>query len=278
MKFLKNIVKKILIFLKMYNFIRVFRRKKFAYNYYKSQIFLLKKWAWKNNEDTNFYYKLTDHNLDILAHIISLVTNKTYNEIKSYFDELENDKFLKHHLQNELLKLNYGKDIIFNYGRRIGWYAISRALKPKIIIETGVNDGVGSCVLSKSLILNKIDGFPGKYFGTEIDQSMGKLLDGKYKEDSEILYGDSIKSLEKFKLKIDLFINDSDHSSDYEYLEYNTIANKLSDNAIILGDNSHSTDKLSVFSKENGRKFIFFKEQPLNHWYPGAGIGISFKT
>ena len=103
-------------------------------------------------------------------------------------------------------------------------------------------------------------------------------MDGKYKEDSEILYGDSIKSLEKFKLKIDLFINDSDHSSDYEYLEYNTIANKLSDNAIILGDNSHSTDKLSVFSKENGRKFIFFKEQPLNHWYPGAGIGISFKT
>ena len=37
------------------------------------------------------------------------------------------------------------------------------------------------------------------------------------------------------------------------------------------------TIKLSVFSKENGRKFIFFKEQPLNHWYPGAGIGISFK-
>jgi len=105
---------------------------------------------------------------------------------------------------------------------------------------------------------------------------MGKLLDGKYKEDSEILYGDSIKSLEKFKFKIDLFINDSDHSGDYEYLEYKIILNKLSSNAIILGDNSHVTDKLSVFSKENKRKFIFFKEQPLEHWYPGAGIGISF--
>ncbi len=23
--------------------------------------------------------------------------------------------------------------------------------------------------------------------------------------------------------------------------------------------------------------FIFFKETPLNHWYPGAGIGISYK-
>ena len=55
-------------------------------------------------------------------------------------------------------------------------YAISRALKPKIIIETGVSHGVGSCVLSKSLILNKIDGFPGKYFGTEIDTIVTDLI------------------------------------------------------------------------------------------------------
>jgi hypothetical protein len=27
---------------------------------------------------------------------------------------------------------------------------------------------------------------------------------------------------------------------------------------------------------KTGRNFVFFKEQPKAHWYPGAGIGISY--
>ena len=102
-------------------------------------------------------------------------------------------------------------------------------------------------------------------------------MEGKYKEVGEILYGDSIKSLSEFSEKIDLFINDSDHSADYEYQEYLTIKDLLREKAIILGDNSHCTSKLAEFSRETGRSFIFFQETPLNHWYPGAGIGISYK-
>jgi len=86
----------------------------------------------------------------------------------------------------------------------------------------------------------------------------------------------SISSLLAFTTKIDLFINDSDHSADYEYNEYSTIKDLIDENSIILGDNSHCTNKLSQFSLENSRDFIFFNEVPLNHWYPGAGIGISY--
>ena len=99
-----------------------------------------------------------------------------------------------------------------------------------------------------------------------------------YKETGEFLYGDSIESLSDFKENIDLFINDSDHSADYEYREYETVKPLLSDSSIILGDNSHCTSKLADFSNETGRLFIFFQESPANHWYPGAGIGISFRA
>ena len=75
---------------------------------------------------------------------------------------------------------------------------------------------------------------------------------------------------------IDLFINDSDHSASYEYREYQSIKNKLSPKALILGDNSHVTDELLKFSIENDRNFVLFREEPKDHWYPGAGIGISF--
>ena len=101
-------------------------------------------------------------------------------------------------------------------------------------------------------------------------------MDGKYKEVGEILYGDSIESLQNLNVGIDLFINDSDHSADYEYEEYRTVKDKLTSDAIILGDNSHVTNKLCVFSAENDRNFLFFNEVPRDHWYPGGGIGISF--
>ena len=35
-------------------------------------------------------------------------------------------------------------------------------------------------------------------------------------------------------------------------------------------------DELLKFSIEHGRNFVLFRERPKDHWYPGAGIGISF--
>jgi len=151
-----------------------------------------------------------------------------------------------------------------------------RLLKPKVVIETGVDHGVGSCILSAALLRNAKEGRPGCYYGTEIRTEAGRLLRGAYAETGEILYGDSITILDAFPEKIDLFVNDSDHSGEYEYREYQTIARKLSDGAVILGDNSHVTDSLSRFASETGRRFVFFRETPKDHWYPGAGIGFAF--
>jgi predicted O-methyltransferase YrrM len=164
------------------------------------------------------------------------------------------------------------------FGRRLGWYAIARIIKPRVIIETGVDKGLGSALLCAALLRNKEEGFEGRYYGTDINPGAGHLLDGKYLEAGEILYGDSIQSLKKFKEPIDLFINDSDHSAEYEYQEYITIKPLIRDRTIILGDNAHCTTKLADFSRETGRNFIFYKETPLNHWYPGAGIGFFYKS
>jgi predicted O-methyltransferase YrrM len=149
-------------------------------------------------------------------------------------------------------------------------------MKPKVVVETGVDKGLGSVVLCAALLRNRNDGEPGRYYGTDLNPAAGYLLSGKYAETGEILYGDSIESLRALGDPIDLFINDSDHSAEYEAAEYETIKDNLSPSAVILGDNSHVTDKLFQFSRHNGRQFIFWEEEPINHWYPGGGIGFSF--
>jgi hypothetical protein len=90
------------------------------------------------------------------------------------------------------------------------------------------------------------------------------------------MYGDSIDSLKRLG-EIDLFINDSDHSAEYERLEYETIADRLSKKAIVIGDNAHVTPVLMEWAEEKGWDYLFWKEEPNDHWYPGGGIGFAFR-
>ncbi len=144
------------------------------------------------------------------------------------------------------------------------------------MVETGVDYGLGSCVLCSALLRNAAEGSPGRYLGLDIRGDAGQLLTPPYAEVGQMIYGDALDSLSAISEPIDLFINDSDHSFDYEAREYETIKNRMSPAAVILGDNSHCSPSLARFSEDNGRRFLFFKEEPAQHWYPGAGIGFSY--
>ena len=239
-------MKKFINFLKKILILRRIKDGVFATRYFNKKYIQIIKWMFISKEDTNFTFDLEDKNL-----------NELYKLLESVFD--------KNFADSQIL-----------FSRRIGWYIIARILKPKIIVETGVDKGLGSVILAEALIKNKSEGFLGKYYGTDINLNAGYLFDAKYSEMGEILYGDSIDSLSNLNEDIDLFINDSDHSAEYERNEYLTIKNKLNANSIILGDNSHSTDELLNFSIINKRNFVLFNEKPKDHWYPGGGIGISY--
>ncbi len=256
--------------------LRICRRYVVARRHYASQLKMIRSWCFKDTEDDNFYYDLTDLNVEHFKYSIAAVAKVDPGVVQGYIDEIKNDSWVRDFITEGLRTSHYQKDIKFEFSRRIGWYAFARILKPKLIVETGVHHGIGACVLTRALMKNKEEGYEGKYFGTDIDRNAGKLLRAPLSGFGEILYGDSLKSLKGIKEKIDLFINDSDHSADYEMKEYEEVREKLSSNAVILGDNSHVTNKLSKFSGETGRDFIFVAEKPKNHWYPGAGIGISF--
>jgi predicted O-methyltransferase YrrM len=187
------------------------------------------------------------------------------------------DQRLIHHVEEKIKRGpdRHISDRRCSFGRRLGWYALVRAHKPKVVVETGVDKGLGAVLLCAALEKNALDGYPGRYQGTDINPAAGFLLSPPYNAFGEILYGDSIESLRRIP-SIDLFINDSDHSSEYERREYEVIQPKLTERAIILGDNSHCTNELAEFSRNHKRVFLFFREEPADHWYPGAGIGITF--
>lgn len=255
------------------------RAKYFREMYYGAQLRALYPLLRTTGETSNFTYDLTEKNLRNMAEMIAVATGKPASQIEGFIAEAIEDRKLRNWFDQRMQSWNGPKttpNLKSPFGRRLGWYAVVRAIKPKVLVETGVDRGHGALLLCAALLRNTAEGQPGRYYGTDLRPEAGYLLAGDYASMGQLLVGDSIESLKKLPETIDLFINDSDHSADYEAEEYRIIAPKLSAHALVLGDNAHATDKLARFSRETDRHFVYFREEPKGHWYPGGGIGISF--
>ena len=231
-------------------------------------------WLFRSKEFANFTYDLTPSNKEYLAWFIANVCDTSEGEIRGYFEELESSVRLQKCINDRLQQHRRGNEIDSEafFGRRIGWYAIVRATKPKIVVETGTEKGLGSLVLAEALIKNE----SGRLITIDMEPSSGLLIGPEYGGVIERMIDNSLQAISKID-RIDLFIHDSDHSAEHESREFKLLQSRLSSKGIVLSDNSHVTTELAKWSLEHGRRFVYFAEQPLNHWYPGAGIGVSMK-
>lgn len=223
-----------------------------------------------SEEKSNFSYRLTGLNKEQLAGFVSTIVEMPIEEAEGYINEIENDEELREHIRNNASKSDL-KDPKF--ARRIGWYAFVRASEPQVVIESGVKDGLGTCVIASALRKNN----SGIVIGIDSKQSSGILFSKPYSEFGEIRINNSVDELEEFEEKIDVFIHDSKHTKDYIKDELKAIESNINSDSLLISDASHHSDAFYNYSKENDRKYLFFKEETDSHWFPGAGIGVSFK-
>lgn len=236
------------------------------------------RWLFTSREYTNYTYDLTDLNTLHLAFFISNATGVPVETARAYIRELEEDESLREHIQvtTEASQERRFADRRARYGRRLGWYALVRILKPRVVVETGVDKGLGACVLTAALLRNAAEGSAGRYYGTDIQPRSGFLLSGPYREIAQVMVGDSIETLSSFDQTIDLFISDSDHTPGYEEREYEVVSPRLAPGAFIVSDTAEETRALADFALRTGRTFCYFQERPARHWWHGTGMGIAY--
>jgi hypothetical protein len=245
-------------------------RARTVWRYSKSRIIDSIKWINLRTPLSNHYYDLDDFNLVEICFFLSQNLNQPYETISNYLKEILNEERM-----DPLVRSNLPSNVHFGFGRRVVWYVAIRVLKPKTVVETGVHQGMGTYVICRALEMNEIDGYIGLALGTEINSNCGQLIPDRLRKYSRILLGDSLETLRNLSSNIDIFINDSNHDAGYEFEEYKVIEKLLSENSLILGDNSHATHSLRKFCHQTGRRFYFLPETPKNHWYLGAGVGFA---
>jgi hypothetical protein len=222
----------------------------------------------------NFTYDIA--NRDELCDFIAGTLNQDRDTVAGYIREIEDDASFRNEL-NAKLRMRRDRKSVALYGRRVGWYCIVRCMRSRVVIETGVHDGLGSSVLLQALYRNRAEGHEGQLFGIDINPKAGWLIPDRLRDHMTLLIEDSAVAVPRIASEqaVDLFIHDSDHSYAHELKEFQTVASGLAPAAIVLSDNSHVTTALKDFAAASGRSYAFWQEKPENHFYPGSGIGVS---
>ena len=193
------------------------------------QLGMILRWAFTSKEHYNHTYHLTPLSRAYLVSYTAVICGHAEDEIEKYFRELESDEELRRSLidRAQASPDRHNSDLEPRYGRRLGWYALVRATKPRVVVETGVDRGLGTVVIAAALRRNAGEGFPGMLHATDIVAACGHLMSDTYRQFAKILIGDSVESLKKFAQPVDIFIHDSDHRPEYEWAEFLAIEPRL---------------------------------------------------
>lgn len=160
------------------------------------------------------------------------------------------------------------------FGKRLGWYALARAMRSPLIVETGVHDGLGSLLLLRALERNTAEGHPGRLISFDVNPRAGWLVasDPQW----ELRIQSSREGLPKVLERDgapDLFIYDGWHSYEDERGDLELAAHSLGPDGILLSDDAQVTRALADVCAEGGLEYFEFQELPIGHFYPGAVLG-----
>jgi len=164
-------------------------------------------------------------------------------ELLSYRRELRNDRTFQAHLGTCL------RDVPYILPEASELYMIVRALKPGVVVETGVASGLSSAHILLALAVNgrgtlhSID-LPNVQAGSVVpaDRATGWIVPHALRGHWNLQLGDSRKLLPVLLEElgeVDMFLHDSDHSYDHMRFEFELALLRLREGGLLLSDDTH---------------------------------------
>jgi hypothetical protein len=220
-------------------------------------------------EPDNFTYEIA--NEPELATWISTVAGCDPNAAWTYIAEPRLDDDLKSRLREATAGRWSWTKRSPAFGKRLGWYALARAIRPELVIETGVHDGLGSLLLLRALERNLTDGSAGRLVSFDINPTAGWLVGTHPLWDLRIQPSrEGLPEVFAIGDRVGMFIYDGWHSYDDERSDIQATAEHLAAEGILLSDDAQTTHALSDVCRERGLAYFEFHERPAQHFYPGS--------
>ena len=145
-------------------------------------------------------------------------------------------------------------------------YTIVRALKPKIIVETGVSNGISSRCILEALKRNNY----GTLYSIDLpkesslalihpNKEIGWLVPNTLKKRWKLILGDSKVLLPKVLSEckeVDIFLHDSYHTYEFMTFEFRTAWEYITNNSMLLSHDINVNKAFEDFVKEVNPKYV----------------------
>jgi predicted O-methyltransferase YrrM len=189
--------------------------------------------------------RLMHHLLGSDERFLAAVTDSTPSAIRKFIDEPANQSEFASHLKQCIPVLRETPDpICYLYAKKVLiQFAVARALRPDVIVETGVGNGISSMYLLLACRLN------GKGRLYSIDKDIGEYLPAgrqtgwvvpDYLRASWILQlGDAREFLPRTLSEVgavDIFVHDSLHSYEHMKFEFDAAYPRVRPGGLIMSD------------------------------------------
>ncbi len=154
-------------------------------------------------------------------------------------------------------------------------YLVTRCVRPRIVFETGVFDGLSSAVILQGLEDNDrgslvsidlparepIRGSTDRMSNSILpeDCSPGWIVPNYLRHRYRLVLGNSRELLPKLLAEyspIDIFFHDSLHTFDHQYFEYTTAWPQVSEGGVLLSDDIFWNSAFHKFVKEKRKKYV----------------------
>ena len=215
-------------------------------------------------------------NREILATFVADTCGLDAKAVRGAMSELDNDAWLRDSIDG-VLAGRRDREPHMAYGRRLGWYALTRLTSPRLVVETGVHDGLGSSVFLRAIQRNAEDGVDGRLLSFDVRPDVGWLIPEELRSRHELVIADSVLALPGAVAdrQVDLYLHDSLHTYEHESAELESVLALASPGAILMSDNARSGPAMGDFCRRHRLPFALFLDVSVDHFYPGAGIGIT---
>ena len=233
------------------------------------------RWVVRSRETTNHSYDITPLNRVHLAWFVANAVDVPVSRVEELFAELDSDHELRHHLEQVTAASPFRRvsDPRPPYGRRLAWYALVRLLQPQVVVETGIDKGLGSCVLAAALLRNG----SGHLYAIDTAAVAGWMVSGPYARCVTVLHDDAVHAITGLSAPVDLLVHDVHHTPEQEVEEYTAVLER-SPRAALINDNAHSYDVLPALCEKLGLRYHHFDDKPSGTWFAGSGLGLGLPS
>lgn len=233
------------------------------------------RWIFGSREFSDFSYDIDAAGVLSTSAAVGAITGVAPVTVRDYAAELLDDVDFRAGYKRRVAstRLKYTVDPDLRYSKSLVFYLIVRSLRPRLVVEAGTLNGLGSATICRALQRNAQAGWAGRLITVDSRSDRGEFLDGDEGGLVARCIGDSTRILCSIEEPIDLFIHDTTDDADHCAAQFDAVAPRLADGAVML--TSWFNEQFVEFCEHQGMVFLEIADRPHGHWYAGSRFGIA---